>query len=425
MRVLMLTWEYPPVVVGGLGRHAHALATALAAAGHEVVVLARRPTGTDAVTHPTLDTVVDGVRVLAVAEDPAHLEFERDLVAWTLGLGHALLRAGLTRLGGWRPDVVHAHDWLVAHPAVSLADALDVPLVATFHATEAGRYAGWLSTPLSRQVHSVEWWLANRADALITCSAAMRAEVAELFELDPARITVAHNGITPREWHVGRARVAAVRRRHGAPLLFSFGRLEYEKGIQDLIAALPRIRRVHPGARLLVAGTGTAAAMLVEAARTHRVRRSVTFLGHLPDDELAATLAAADAVVLPSRYEPFGIVALETAAAGTPLVASTAGGLAELVIDGETGVSFPPADVAALATAVGRVLADPRAAARRARAARARLATDFTWPRIAEETAAVYTAAPCGGRRELGRPKIPTGNVFGHPGGARPGMSAG
>ncbi len=67
MRVLMLTWEYPPVVVGGLGRHAHALATALAAAGHEVVVLARRPTGTDATTHPTLDSVVDGVRVLAVA----------------------------------------------------------------------------------------------------------------------------------------------------------------------------------------------------------------------------------------------------------------------------------------------------------------------------------------------------------------------
>ncbi|MBV9920268.1 MAG: glycosyltransferase family 4 protein [Pseudonocardia sp.] len=415
MRVLMLTWEYPPVVVGGLGRHVHALATALAAAGHEVVVLARRPTGTDALTHPTLDAVVDGVRVLAVAEDPAHLEFGRDLVAWTLALGHALLRAGLTRLGGWRPDVVHAHDWLVAHPAIGLADALGVPLVATFHATEAGRFAGWLSTPLSRQVHSVEWWLANRADALITCSSAMRAEVAELFEVDPARIAVAHNGIAPNEWHVGRARVAAVRRRRaraGEPLLFSFGRLEYEKGIQDLIAALPRIRRARPGTRLAVAGTGSAAPMLVETARAHRVRRNVAFLGHLPDDELAATLAAADAVVLPSRYEPFGIVALEAAAAGAPLVASTAGGLAEVVVDGETGVSFAPGDVAGLAAAVARVLADPRAAARRARAATARLVTDFSWPRIADETVAAYAAAPCEGPRDLGRPKIPTGNVF-------------
>ena len=75
--------------------------------------------------------------------------------------------------------MVHAHDWLVAHPAIALADALEVPLVATIHATEAGRYSGWLSTPLSRQVHSAEWWLAQRADTLITCSAAMRAEVAD------------------------------------------------------------------------------------------------------------------------------------------------------------------------------------------------------------------------------------------------------
>jgi glycogen synthase len=262
-------------------------------------------------------------------------------------------------------------------------------------------------------VHSVEWWLANRADALITCSAAMRAEVAELFEVDPAGITVAHNGITPRPWRVRRTRVLATRRRLGTPLLFTYGRLEYEKGIQDLVAALPRIRRAHPGARLAVAGTGSAVPMLVATARAHRVRRSVSFLGHLPDDELAATLAAADAVVLPSRYEPFGIVALEAAAAGAPLVASTAGGLGEVVVDGETGVSFAPGDVAGLAGAVGRVLTDPRAAARRARAARARLAVDFDWARIAEETAAVYARAERRERGELGRPKIPTGNVFG------------
>ena len=234
--------------------------------------------------------------------------------------------------------------------------------------------------------------------------------------MHPAGITVAHNGITPREWRVRRARVTATRRRLGTPLLFSYGRLEYEKGIQDLIAALPRIRKAHPGARLAVAGTGSAVPMLVETARAHRVRRSVTFLGHLPDDELAATLAAADAVVLPSRYEPFGIVALEAAAAGSPLVASTAGGLGEVVVDGETGVSFAPGDVRGLAAAVGRVLADPRAAARRARAARDRLAVDFCWTRIAEETAAVYATATRRERverAELGRPKIPTGNVFG------------
>lgn len=416
MRVLLVSWEYPPVVVGGLGRHVHALATQLAATGHEVVVLVRRPAGSDAVTHPTLDETTDGVRVLAVAEDPAHLEFERDMVAWTLAMGHAMLRAALTRLSGWRPDVVHAHDWLVAHAAIALADVLGVPLVATIHATEAGRYAGWLSSPLSRQVHSVEWWLARRADVLITCSGAMRDEVAGLFDLDPGPIAVLHNGITPRAWRVRPDRLAAARARYAPrdePLLLYFGRLEYEKGVHDLIAALPRIRRAHPGTRLIVAGTGTAADMLFTSARTHRVRRSVAFLGHLPDDELVAALAAADAVVLPSRYEPFGIVALEAAAAGAPLVASTAGGLGEVVVDGETGVSFPPGDVAALARAVGTVLTDPSAATRRARNARARLGADFDWAQIAAGTARVYAGAQAGGPVELGRPKIPTGNVFG------------
>jgi glycogen(starch) synthase len=197
------------------------------------------------------------------------------------------------------------------------------------------------------------------------------------------------------------------------PLLLYIGRLEYEKGVQDLIAALPRIRRSHPGARLALAGTGTAADLLSATARSHRVLRSVAFLGHLPDDELATLLAAADAVVLPSRYEPFGIVALEAAAAGAPLATSTAGGLGELVVDGKTGVTFPPGNVAALAAAVGAVLTDPRGAARRARTARARLAVDFDWANVAAGTAAVYASAEAGGPQELGRPKIPTGNVFG------------
>ncbi|MPZ80295.1 MAG: glycosyltransferase [Actinophytocola sp.] len=415
MRVLMLSWEYPPVVVGGLGRHVHALARHLTALGHEVVVLCRHESGTDAVTHPTADTVVDGVRVIRVAEDPTHLLFEKDLVAWTLAMGHGMIRAGLALLDGWRPAVVHAHDWLVTHPAITLAEHAGVPLVATMHATEAGRHSGWLSQRLNQQVHSVEWWLANRADALITCSSAMQAEVAHLFELEPAEIAVIHNGIEPRGWRVSAAAVRAARARHspdGAPLVLYFGRLEWEKGVHDLLAALPRLRRAHPGARLVVAGQGVQAAALVEQARKLRIRRSVDFVGHLPDRSLVALLAAADVVVLPSRYEPFGIVALEAAAAGAPLVASTAGGLAELVVHGETGLSVEPGDVDGIVSGVCTVLADPTAAARRARAAKARLGTQFSWAGIAETTASVYRAASVREHPVLGRPKIATGNAF-------------
>jgi glycogen(starch) synthase len=412
MRVLMLSWEYPPVVVGGLGRHVHALATHLVGLGHEVVVLCRQEAGTDALTHPTSDTVHEGVRVIRVAEDPTHLTFEKDLVAWTLAMGHGLIRAGLA-LASWRPDVVHAHDWLVTHPAIALADFLNVPLVATIHATEAGRHSGWLSQPLNQQIHSVEWWLANRADALITCSASMRTEVTHLFEVSD--ISVIHNGISPRGWRPSTSAVHATRSAHspeGAPVVVYFGRLEWEKGVHDLVAALPRVRRAFPGTRLVVAGQGRQASALVEQAKKLRIRRSVDFVGHLPDRALVALLAAADVVVLPSRYEPFGIVALEAAAAGAPLVASTAGGLAELVVDGVTGLSVTPGDVEGIAEAVRAVLTDPEAAARRAKAAKARLNAEFNWQGIAKQTAEIYRTAEVRDQPTLGRPKIATGNAF-------------
>ena len=119
VKILMVSWEYPPVVIGGLGRHVHHLATALAEAGHDVVVLSRRPTGTDPSTHPSSDEISEGVRVIAAAQDPHEFTFGDDMMAWTLAMGHAMIRAGLplkkpaagdpgvptwcTRTTGWSP----------------------------------------------------------------------------------------------------------------------------------------------------------------------------------------------------------------------------------------------------------------------------------------------------------------------------------
>ena len=393
MKILMVSWEYPPVVIGGLGRHVHHLSTALAAAGHEVVVLARRPPDTDPSTHPSTDEVAEGVRVIAAAHDPHEFTFSNDMMAWTLAMGHSMVRAGLSlkKRGSnrpWRPDVVHAHDWLVAHPAIALAQFYDVPMVSTVHATEAGRHSGWVSGAISRQVHAVESWLVRESDSLITCSASMADEITELFGPGLAEISVICNGIDAARWPF-----AERRPRSGPAELLYLGRLEYEKGVHELIAALPRIRRTHPGATLTIAGEGTQLGWLVEQARKHRVLKAIRFVGHLGHAELLAVLHRADAAVLPSHYEPFGIVALEAAAAGTPLVTSNIGGLGEAVINGQTGVSCPPRDVAGLAAAVRTVLDDPDAAQRRARAARQRLTSDFDWKTVAAKTAQVYLAA--------------------------------
>ena len=126
--------------------------------------------------------------------------------------------------------------------------------------------------------------------------------------------------------------------------------------------------------------------------------KAVNFVGRVDHNGLLRLLHQADAAVLPSHYEPFGIVALEAAAAGAPLVTSNAGGLGEAVIDGVTGLSYPPRDIAGLAAAVRTLLDDPAAAQRRALAARERLTSDFSWQTVAEETAAVYLAAKRGER---------------------------
>ncbi len=392
MKILMVSWEYPPVVIGGLGRHVHHLATDLVAAGHEVVVLSRRPTGTDPASHPTTDTVSEGVRVIAAAQDPHEFTFGTDMMAWTLAMGHSMVRAGFS-LSDWQPDVVHAHDWLVAHPAVALAEFFDVPLVSTIHATEAGRHSGWVSGAVSRQVHALESWLVHESDSLITCSASMREEITTLFGPGLAQITVIPNGIDTDGWPF------AKRLPHdGAPELLYFGRLEYEKGVHDAIAALPRIRRSHPGTTLTIAGDGTQMDFLVEQARKNRVLKATNFVGRVDHSQLLTLLHRADAAVLPSHYEPFGIVALEAAATGTPLVTSNVGGLGEAVIDGDTGLSFPPRDVAALAAAVRAALDDPASAQQRAEAARARLTGDFAWPTVAANTAEVYLSAKRGER---------------------------
>ncbi|HWL35914.1 MAG TPA: glycosyltransferase family 4 protein [Frankiaceae bacterium] len=389
MNVLMLSWEYPPRVVGGLGRHVHALATSLVRQGHDVVVVTR--------DHPDApaDAVVEGVRIVRVTEDPPLVPFE-ELLAWVMAFNHSLTRAALRVLDGFDPDVVHAHDWLVAHAAKTLKDQTGVPLVATVHATEAGRHQGWLPGPVNRAIHSVEWWLTYEARRVVACSAYMRDEVVRLFALPPDKVDVVPNGIDLAHWHADAAAVTELRRElapGGAPLLLYAGRLEYEKGVQTVLQALPRLRRRHQGVRLVIAGVGTHEEELRAMARTLRVGRAVDFLGFLSPDDLAVLAAAADCALVPSLYEPFGMVALECAAAGTPLVVADTGGLREFVAPGVTGLRFPPGNPAALADTVTRLLGDQVLSQRLVRDARELLARDYTWDAIADRTAGTYERA--------------------------------
>ena len=398
------------MIYGGLGRHVHALTRTQAELGNDVAVL------TQAVEGLPADEIVDGVRVIRVPNDAPYVSLdEGHLIDWVMGFNSGLGRAGVQVLRGWSPEVVHGHDWLVAHAGVLLRDVLDVPYISTMHATEAGRHQGWLPSELSKSIHGIEWWSCRQAARVICCSAHMRSEVHRLFELPQDRIDVIPNGIDPQGWQVSSQQRRQAREANPGPLIVFTGRLEWEKGVHSLIDALPAVRRAVPGARLVVAGRGSAEQRLREQVRAKRLGRQVTFAGWMPQDALRGLVAAADAVVVPSIYEPFGIVALEAAVLGAPLVVARTGGLTEIVSDGRTGWTFEPGNATDLAIALIDALTHPKRARSRARFARQRVERDFGWPVIAQRTEAVYRDAQ---RREVvervgpTRPILRPGNLF-------------
>ena len=400
LRILMLSWEYPPVLVGGLGRHVHALSGALAAAGHEVTVVTRHAAGAPLREH------VNGVRVIRAAEDPVAFPLATgSLLAWTMAFNHTLTRAALRAGDDGEYDVIHAHDWLVAHTAITLAEHLGLPLVTTIHATEAGRHQGWLPEELNRTIHAVEHWITHESDRVIVCSGYMRQQVTSLFGAPQSRVDVVPNGVDDRAWRAGARAVAAARARFAGdgPLIGYAGRLVYEKGVQHLVHAVPRLRRRHPGLRVVIAGDGPYREQLQAETAALRLDGTVRFAGFMTATQLPAMLAATDATVVPSLYEPFGMVALEAAAAGAPLAVAATGGLAEIVEPGVTGVTFPHSDPEALAGAVDRLLADEVFARRVARRARSMVGARYSWPAIAELTVLTYLGAG----REGGRHRPP------------------
>ncbi|MHB1067466.1 MAG: glycosyltransferase family 4 protein [Candidatus Nanopelagicales bacterium] len=388
MRVLHLSWEYPPVMYGGLGRHVHALAETQAACGHEVVVVTQAPPGERA------EELVNGVRVMRVPHDAPFLpEGQGGFIAWCFGLNTALARGAIGVLQHWRPDVVHGHDWLVAQASVLVQEAFAVPFVLTVHATEAGRHHGDLATDQSWAIHSTEWWVTGLADGVIVCSRYMREQVTRLFDLDPDVVSVIPNGIDPASWRVTASHRDRAREELGSPLVAFAGRLEPEKGVHTLLDALPIVRRRVPGVRAVVMGVGGSAAWLHERARERRVSSLVRFTGWVPEADLRATVAAADAAVVPSLYEPFGFVALEAMALGAPVVVARTGGLAEIVDAGRTGWCFEPGDPRSLADELIDVLGNRSEARRRARAARRAVLHRYGWPAIVAQTDDAYAAA--------------------------------
>ncbi len=439
-RVLLLSWEYPPVIEGGLARHVRKLAEALVRQGVAVDVLTRgsgaapsgggsSPEGTrvgpfqngaprgsargrartpqNGRHEPTGSLTVEdrsGVTVHRVPEPGWPRDLDR-FVAWVEQMNEDMLAAGVSLAEERSYDLIHGHDWLVANASAALAERLGVPYVTTIHATEHGRHQGWVQDQPQAHIHSVEQWMAHRADGVIVCSHYMRGHVADIFDIDERRVVVIPNGIDPNDLQPVDD-LSALRAQFAAPkeqLVLLVGRLVYEKGFQLALDALPGVIQRVGNVRFVVAGSGTHEAELKAQAQRLGLSDHGVFLGWIGDDALHSLYRIADLCVIPSLYEPFGLVALEAMASGCPCIVADTGGLREVVPSGErVGLRFNGGDAEHLGVMIERLLVDGHL--------RDRLVTEasehvlrFDWDDIAQRTVTVYSDLSVGDREGAGR----------------------
>ncbi len=385
-RVLILSWEYPPLIEGGLARHVRKLAEQLVAVGDvEVHVLTRGD------ERMAAEDELEGVFVHRVRE-PLRPRDLGEFVTWVEHMNADMLAAGVELGDRFDFDLVHGHDWLVAVAGDHLANRFRCPLVVTIHATEYGRHQGWVDKHPQSHIHGVERWMANRADRVITCSHYMRGHVADVYDLEESRVTVIPNGIDPLDLQPVddldrlRAQFAARNER----LVVLVGRLVYEKGFQLALEALPGVIERLGDVRFLVAGSGTHEQELRRQAAELGLDAHGTFLGWIGDDVLHSLYRIADLCVVPSIYEPFGLVALEAMASGCPCIVADTGGLREIVPEDErVGLRFNGGDAEHLATMVERLLTDDPLRDRLVAEASEHVLR-FDWADVARQTSALY-----------------------------------
>jgi glycogen(starch) synthase len=385
-RVLILSWEYPPLIEGGLARHVRKLAEALVELGVDVHVLTRGG------EESPEEEVATGVAIHRVRE-PRRPTDLGEFVAWVERMNSDMLAAGVELGDRFDFDLVHGHDWLVAMACDHLARRFDSPLVTTIHATEHGRHQGWVDKHPQSHIHGVERWIANRADRVIVCSFYMREQIVDIFDVPDENVEVIWNGIDPDDLRAGgRAELERLRAQFAAPderLVLLIGRLVYEKGFQHALEAMPDLIERVPSTRFLVAGSGTHEQELRRQAADLGLMDHGTFLGWIGDDVLHSLYRIADLCVVPSIYEPFGLVALEAMASGCPCIVADTGGLREVVPHDEAGLRFRARDPDSLVDSAERVFND--------RHLRDRLVSEaaehvlrFDWGDVAARTSEIY-----------------------------------
>ena len=390
MRLLIISWEYPPNVVGGIGKHVAELVqafTALAAEGSSPFHLdLLTPHAGNAPEMEKLSEAVTVYRVATPAVDPL------DLFNSVIDNNRFLVDKARELHSRTPYSLIHVHEWLTASAGIELKHDWKVPLLVTVHATERGRHRSHLPNVTSCQINQVEWHACYEAWRIIVCSSYMAAELSRYFEVPLDKVSVIPNGVDVRPFQsCPEERVRELSSRYapdGEKLLFFIGRITPEKGVQVLLRALPILRQTYPNVRLLVAGKNSE--QLQPLVDELRIGALVELLGFIDNETRNCLYRSADAAIFPSLYEPFGIVALEAMAAGCNVIVSDVGGLSEVVDHQRTGQTVLVDDPQSIVWAVEQLFSDP-VLAQKMREEALREALDiYNWRTIASSTLETY-----------------------------------
>lgn len=388
MKILMLSWEYPPRVVGGISRVVHDLSHKLVKDGQDVTVVTYRDGDT-----PYFEDD-DGVKVHRVDN---FMIAPNNFIDWVMQLNFNMVaKAGEIIAKEGKFDVIHAHDWLAAYAAKTLKKAYDIPMVCTIHATESGRNNG-IRTDMQKYINDTEWLLTYEASEVIVNSNYMKSEIQRLFGLPFEKINVVPNGINLNNFN-NVYRDYDFRRRFAMDnekIILFMGRLVYEKGIQHLIAAMPKILDHYHDVKLVIAGKGGMLDELRAQANNLGISQKVYFAGYLNSKDVQKMYRCADISVFPSTYEPFGIVALEAMLAGVPVVVSDIGGLNEIVEHGVTGMKSYAGNPNSIADSILTLLFDHKLCDQVVKNAKAKVKAEYNWTKITNDTFFTYQKAIC------------------------------
>ena len=386
MRILMFSWEFPPHVVGGLGKHAAEL----------VPPLSELP---DVDLHLVTPRWSGGAPLEQVGQATVH-RVEPPIINGDFYTGAWQTNVRLEEYAHhlWQEqgpfDLIHVHDWLVAFVGAAFKRTYRVPLLSTIHATEKGRGRGSLASDQARAIHHVEWWLTYESWRVIACSEYMTYEIADYFQCPRDKIDVVPNGVeTERFDRLEGQDLSHFRNMYALPfeeIVFSVGRIVQEKGLDLLIQAMPLVLRDHPSAKVVIAGKGPELEALRSLAWQVGVGEKVLLTGFISDDDRDKLFKIADCAAFPSLYEPFGIVALEAMAARCPVVVSEVGGLQDVVDHNKTGIVVYPNNVDSLAWGIVHTLQHPKWSAARVENAYRVVVERYNWQHIARMTAGVY-----------------------------------